>query len=206
MRVSREQFAQGMTAEQFIDSMEVNRERFEANIAAAEDLITDEDRRAFGARPLSILAIGEDWCTDVVQFLPVVIKLAAQVPSITLRIFPRDQHLDIMDQYLKEGKYRSIPVFVAFDEDWNELGYYLERPAKATEEMAKETRRFAAENPHLEGANRSYENMPEETRKLVFENSARYRWANMERWNRMFLDELREMIAPASAASEAAGE
>lgn len=46
-----------------------------------------------------------------------------------LRIFARDQNLDIMDQYLNQGQYRSIPVFVFLDHDLNELGHWIERPA-----------------------------------------------------------------------------
>lgn len=34
-----------------------------------------------------------------------------------------------MDQYLKRGLYRSIPVFVFFDEDMNELARFVERPS-----------------------------------------------------------------------------
>jgi hypothetical protein len=35
-----------------------------------------------------------------------------------------------MDQYLKKGLYRSIPVFVFFDEHMNEVARFIEsRPA-----------------------------------------------------------------------------
>ncbi|ACZ37566.1 thioredoxin family protein [Sphaerobacter thermophilus] len=205
MPVSRERFAQGLTADEFQARMTQNQERYEANIAAAAAIITDDDRRAFGARPLSIVAIAEDWCTDVIHFLPVVVALSREIPSIDLRIFLRDENLDLMDQYLNQGKYRSIPVFVLYDADWNELGHFIERPAAMTEAMARESRRFASENPDLPGINRSYENMPEETRKAVRANSARWRWETMDQWNRLFLDELRAIVE-GGARAEAAGE
>ncbi len=34
---------------------------------------------------------------------------------------------DLMDQFLKNGLYRSIPVFVFLDEDMNELARFIER-------------------------------------------------------------------------------
>ncbi len=199
MPISREHFEQGLTADAFIEQMTQNRERFEANIEAANDLISDDDRAAFMGKSISIAAIAEDWCPDVIQFLPPIVALARQVPDLRLRVFLRDQNLDIMDQYLKEGKYRSIPVFVFYDEQWNELGHYIERPEPVTQEMARETRRFAGEHPELEGATRSYQNMPEETRKHVYQNSARYRWEHMLEWDRIFLDEVRAIVENATA-------
>ncbi len=44
-----------------------------------------------------------------------------------MRIFLRDANPDLMDQYLKNGLYRSIPVFVFFDEDMNELARFIEQ-------------------------------------------------------------------------------
>jgi len=47
-----------------------------------------------------------------------------------MRIFLRDENPDLMDQFLKEGLYRSIPVFVFFDERMNEVARFIEsRPA-----------------------------------------------------------------------------
>jgi Thioredoxin len=40
-----------------------------------------------------------------------------------------------MDQYLNRGLFRSIPVFVFFDRDMNEVARFIERPPKITEYM-----------------------------------------------------------------------
>ncbi|HEX3724110.1 MAG TPA: thioredoxin family protein [Nitrolancea sp.] len=201
MPISKERFAQGLTGQQFIDVIDKNRERFEQNFAETPAIFTDEDRAFFAEHPVSIAAIGEDWCTDVVQFLPPIIKLAEEVPSITLRIFLRDQNLDLMDQYLKEGEFRSIPTFVIYDADWNELGHFNERPAAVTQEMAKETRRYALENSDLEGINRTVENMPSETQAKIRANSARFRWDSMLAWNRIFLDEIKAIAGGAKVGA-----
>lgn len=204
MPVSRERFDEGLTAEQFVSGLTRNEERWHENLKVAGDQITDADVSFFKEHPVSIVAIGEDWCTDVVQFLPPVVGLAERVPdAVTLRIFKRDENLDLIDQYLKEGKFRSIPVFVLYDQDWNELGSFHERPDEVTREMAAETKRFAEANPQLDGINRTYDNMAEETRRLVHENSGRYRWENMLRWNRIALDQLEAIAAKAPAATHA---
>ncbi|RIK47077.1 MAG: thioredoxin family protein [Chloroflexi bacterium] len=200
MPISKERFATGLTAQEFLDSIELNKEKFLENIEA--NSFSDEDLAFFNAHPVSIAALAEDWCTDVVHFLPVVIKLAEQCPAVTLRIFKRDENLDIMDQYLNRGEFRSIPTFIVYDPDWNELGYYSERPAAATAMMAAESTRFARENAHLEGVNRTYDNMPDETRQAVRANSARFRWANMLEWNRIFIDELKAIVAGGVAVAD----
>ncbi len=192
MSITRERFEQGLTAQEFIERMEVNKERFVDNIQA--NTLSFDDRQFFNEHPISIAALAEDWCTDVIQFLPVVVKLAEEVPAVELRIFERDENLDIMDQYLKAGEFRSIPTFIVYDRNWNEIGYYSERPDAVTKMMAEETRRFAQANPDLEGATRSYDSMPDETRQKVRANSARYRWENMLEWNRIFLDEIKALI------------
>ena len=193
MPISRERFNEGLSVDQFVDEMEVNKEKYLENVEA--NTFTDEDKEFFRNHPVSVAAIGEDWCTDVIQFLPVLHKLSQEVPEVTLKVFKRDDNHDLIDQYLKEGKYRSIPVFVFYDKDWNELGHFIERPAEVTKRMGEETRRFAQENAHLEGINRSYENMPDETRTAVRANSSRFRWSNMAEWNRIFLDEVKDLVA-----------
>ncbi|HEX2280122.1 MAG TPA: thioredoxin family protein [Thermomicrobiales bacterium] len=199
MPISRERFESGLTPEAFADQMEVNKEKYLENIEA--NTFSDADLKFFKDHPVSIAAIGEDWCTDVIQFLPVVVKLAQESPDVTLKIFKRDDNHDLIDQYLKDGEFRSIPVFVAYDADWNELGHFIERPAEVTKRMGEETRRFAQENPHLEGATRTYANMPDETRTAVRANSSRFRWDNMAEWNRIFLDEFKAIVAGEVAAA-----
>ena len=193
MTITREQFAEGLDTETYLaEKVEANRDRFLQNLSEFE--LTDEDKAFFAEHPVSIAAFGEDWCTDVVQFLPVVMKLAQEAPNVDLRIFERDDNVELMTPYLKEGKYQSIPVFVVMDDQWNEMGHFIERPAAVTQKMAEETVRFAKENPQLEGANRSYENMPEETRTAVRANSSSFRWSNAAEWNRIFVDELKSMV------------
>jgi thiol-disulfide isomerase/thioredoxin len=201
MAISREKFEQGLTVDQFVERMETNKERFVENIQL--NTLSFDDRQFFNDHPVSIVAFGEDWCPDVIQFLAVVAKIAEEVPAVTLRVFERDtdDNLELMRPYFKEGKYQSIPVFVVYDQDWNELGWFSERPAEVYKIMAAETLRFAKENPHLEGVNRTYENMPEETRTAVRANSANFRWGNQMEWNKLFLDEFKAIVGKTPVAA-----
>ncbi|CAN5690610.1 thioredoxin family protein [soil metagenome] len=198
MAISRETYESGMTAEQFLDVVEANKEKFLENIDNAT--IPDDIKQLFSENPVSIAAIGEDWCTDVVHFMPVIIKLAREVDGVDLRIFLRDK-TDLIDSYLNQGKYKSIPVFVFIDSDWNELGHFIERPAKSTQAMSEESTRFQRENSDLEGVTRSYDNMPDETRQKVRANAARFRWDNFDTWNQWFFDEVQQIVSGKTAVA-----
>lgn len=52
-----------------------------------------------------------------------------------LRVFPRDANMDITNEFLKEGKYASIPISVFYTSDQRYLWHWTERPALADREM-----------------------------------------------------------------------
>jgi len=124
--VTKERFEQGMTLRQYIDQMSVNKDRF---VEALDEIALEPA----GARMLErlgaarrLLVITEDWCGTCLAEVPFVAKLVDGNPRIEMRLFPRDANLDLMDQYLKKGLYRSIPVFAFFDEHMNEVARFLE--------------------------------------------------------------------------------
>ncbi len=133
-------FAQGLTYADYIAGVENNREELEARYREVE--LTPDDVDFFNALarvkgPLKVIALVEDWCPDVVNNLPVLARIAQATVDFELRVFPRDQNLDIMDRYLNQGQFRSIPTFVFFDSHFNELGRWVERPAAATQLLAQ---------------------------------------------------------------------
>jgi len=129
--VTPERFAQGMTFPEYLAQMGTNRERFVRRLAEAE--ITPDDRTALRGRKLRILVITEDWCGDALVAFPALAKLVEGAPDVEMRVFLRDANPDVMDQYLKRGLYRTIPVFVFFDERMNELARFMERQDVVTE-------------------------------------------------------------------------
>ena len=126
-----ERFAQGMSFAAYLAQMRTNKERFEKRLA--ETAIAPDDRTAMRGRKLKILVITEDWCGDALVGLPGLAKLVEGAPDVEMRVFLRDANPDVMDQYLKRGLYRTIPVFVFFDEQMNELARFMERQDVVTE-------------------------------------------------------------------------
>jgi selT/selW/selH-like putative selenoprotein len=180
MPVTRERFAQGLTYDAYKAQMTRNRERFDNNEQTVE---LRSDDIAFFARldgPLHVLVLAEDWCGDVIANLPVLGRLAAESRTLDIRVFLRDQNLDIMDQYLKDGQYRSIPVFVFFDAAFQELGHWNERPARVTELQSAMRRDLFAHEPLLAGftTDSPMAQLPEDARLRVMQAFSTFREEN----------------------------
>lgn len=85
------------------------------------------------SEPQFWMVLTEDWCGDSAQNLPYIAKLAELNDNITLRILERDANPDIMDLYLTDGKSRSIPKLIAFNEAGEELFQWGPRPKEVVE-------------------------------------------------------------------------
>ena len=59
----------------------------------------------------TILALTEGWCGDAAQIIPLFSKIENENSNFELRILLRDNHLELMDQFLTNGT-RSIPKFL----------------------------------------------------------------------------------------------
>jgi hypothetical protein len=86
---------------------------------------------AFQAVPLGtrrrLLVIAEDWCGDASSTIPILARFADAAPGMELRVLRRDEHPELMDRYLTNGS-RSIPIVIALDESYRELGHWGPRP------------------------------------------------------------------------------
>ena len=154
--VTEERFASGMTWNQYLayiaseenqqrpspsgNPRGSNVERFVRNMGSWQ--LSDSHRAELQELPrLKMLVLGEDWCPDVYRGLPVLAEVAANA-GWELRIFPRDEHLDIMKEFLKDGEHQSIPTAVLYTPEHEYIGHWIERPAKANEHMADMQRLF----------------------------------------------------------------
>ncbi len=138
--VTPERFASGMTWEEYAANIKRNRDKFDYNYEEAA--LTDDDAEAFRSLaaaakgPAKVLALGEDWCPDVFRGLPVIARIA-EAAGMELRVFPRDDNLDIMNEFLNQGEHQSIPTFVFYTRDHRYIARWIERPAKANAELGQ---------------------------------------------------------------------
>lgn len=150
--VTPQRFEQGFTYPDYIAQIKVNKARFEGfydnfqvrpeEAAALKKLAERPDG------PAKMLVLGEDWCGDVVRGLPVLARMA-EATGLEMRVFPRDEHHDIMNEFLKNGAWMSIPTAVFYTRDHKYICHWIERPEVAEREIHEIEEAIRQENPGI---------------------------------------------------------
>ena len=195
MTLDRARWDKGITYDEFKAAMTRNQERFAENESRVA--LDPETVRTFKslAKPLRVLTLAEDWCGDVVANLPILGRLAKEVPTLDVRIFYRDQNLDLMERWLNQGKYQSIPVLVFFDESFRELGHWIERPASVTERRAAERKKIFAAHPEFGSPDAPVDQLPEDVRTHLQAELQKMREGMVSFANGEVQRELRELVS-----------
>ena len=76
-----------------------------------------------------LLVISEPWCGDASQIIPILHRFFE--PSLSMRIIMRDEHPQLMANYLTNGS-QSIPIVLVLDENYQAIAQWGPRP-KATD-------------------------------------------------------------------------
>jgi hypothetical protein len=136
--VTPERFSSGMTWPQYLDHIQRNKAKFQYNYDETTVPAAYAARlKALAERPdgpAKVLILGEDWCPDVFRGVGPMIRIA-EAAGLEVRIFPRDDNLDIMNEFLNRGEHQSIPVAVFYTRDHRYIAHFTERPAKAEAEL-----------------------------------------------------------------------
>jgi len=185
--VTPERFNSGLTYDEYIGRIQRNREKFDYN--HRETVLSDDDVAAFrrlvaqAGGPARALALGEDWCPDVFRGLPVIARIA-DAAGMELRVFPRDDNLDIMSEFLNRGESQSIPTLVFYTSDHRYIAHWIERPEKANAEMGEVMKRY-------EGLDRSKPEDVAKLREIANEFQTGPIWAS---WREETVRELRALL------------
>lgn len=125
--VDRERFENADTFEEYLAGVEKNRELWHDVYERAH--VSDEfvSRAHKLRRDWYLLALSEDWCGDAINTLPVIARFADQI-GWDFRVLGRDSNPDLMDAHLTNGRSRSIPVVMAYNEGFQEIGWWGPRP------------------------------------------------------------------------------
>jgi hypothetical protein len=193
--MNKQRFDTGLTYDAFKAAMTRNLDRVEAN---EEKVSLDPETLRFFKdlpRPIKVVALAEDWCGDVIANLPVLGVLARESGKLDVRIFYRDQNLDLMERWLNQGKFQSIPVFAFFDDDFRELGHWIERPASVTDLRAKKRKEVFAKDPAYGSPDAPVDQLPEDVRGRLQADLQKMRDETTPFANSEVQRELRELVA-----------
>jgi hypothetical protein len=122
----------GLKPQQFIDSMEKNKEKFL------------DWYNSFHWADLRCMILAAEWCGDVVRNVPVVFR-ALENSGIPTEVLIMEQHPDVMDQFLTMGG-KAIPIVIFTDAGGFVLGQWGPRPKHVQEAMIA----FKQANPDRE--------------------------------------------------------
>ncbi|SDK08451.1 thioredoxin family protein [Sediminibacillus albus] len=113
-------FEKGMNPDEYIESMEKHKENL---LHVYDNFILPDDSQLFSklkAEKLRVIVLTEDWCGDAMMNTPILFHIA-QKTNMEVSLLQRDNHLELMDHYLTNGKSRSIPIFIFINEKGNEV-------------------------------------------------------------------------------------
>jgi hypothetical protein len=138
--VTPERFNSGLSYQDYLTRVQRNREKFEYNyeqtVIGADDVEALKRLASKAGGAAKVLALGEDWCPDVFRGLPVIARIT-EAAGMELRVFPRDDNLDIMGEFLNKGEHQSIPTVVFYTADHRYIAHWIERPAKTNAEIGQ---------------------------------------------------------------------
>jgi thiol-disulfide isomerase/thioredoxin len=153
--VSEERFQSGQTYEQVRDRVNADGGRSKELLAIGEDAAknADIDITAFNElrSPVNVLVLSEEWCPDCTDGLPIINRIAEESGKLNVRIFPRDQNLDLADQFLNKGEFRSIPTVIFLDDNYDVIGFVSERPDSVTDYRKQKRQALHEAHPELGG-------------------------------------------------------
>lgn len=183
--VTQERFITGFTYQDYLNQIKVNKEQFQTSYASFR--LNPNDAEFFRKASKvtggigKILIIGEDWCPDVVRGLPIAARIA-EAANLELRVFPRDKNLDIMNEFLNQGKFMSIPVIVFYTKDLKHICHWIERSEMTNREMAQIREQIQKEKPSAT--------------QQEFMEALRQRMAGKQaEWQKSSVEEMRRMIS-----------
>jgi predicted RNase H-like HicB family nuclease len=177
----------------------VNRDKFERNynrpVLTEEDLSFFQKAAELPEGPRKLLAIAEPWCGDVYRELPTAVRIA-EACGIDLRIFPRDENLDIMEEFLSNGgKSRAIPVFVFYTADMRYIAHFTERPSSAQAGLAAAMQQARAKLNLA--ASTLLEDLPEPERQTLLREVISIIKPHSDQWRRDTVKEIRQLLSEA---------
>ncbi|TVT28726.1 thioredoxin family protein [Salinicoccus cyprini] len=127
-------YDQAIVTETYIEGMAQHKENLQKVYNKFQIPEDNDFFRRLEARSLRVIAITEDWCGDAMMNIPILLHLAEK-SHMQVRMILRDSNLELMDQYLTNGRSRSIPIFIFIDENGQEVTYWGPRAEAVQNEV-----------------------------------------------------------------------
>ena len=192
-RLDQDKFEQGMTTQQYIDQIKVNKDPFVAIYDAVQ--VSDEALGLFNglSEPLKLAVFTADWCGDAMSTTPVILKLADSTPNISLQVFNRDDELELSNSLLPEHRAGTVPIFVLMDQDMNQMVRFIETANTLVPDIDAMDAAIDEETAGMDEA---------EQRRAKRGRRTSYRVERAQAWGEVILKEFGGLVSEALAAGQ----
>ena len=179
MALTEEKFNQGMTPQEYLDQVKVNKQPILDIYNAVK--IPQSAKSLFDglADPLRLAVFTADWCGDAVSTTPVIMRLAESTPGLSIQVFNRDEELDLTNSFLPENRAGTVPVFIVLDSSMKEVARFIETAGELVPALDGMDEMIAQEV-----ANESEEN----ARTLGRGKRTAFRVSHAQEWGEVILD------------------
>ena len=192
MALTEEKFNQGMSTQEYIDQIKVNKLPF-LDIFQALDVPAKVKSQFDGlAEPLRLAVFTADWCGDAVSTTPTILRMAESTPKLSGKVFNRDDELELTNSFLPENRAGTVPVFVVLDSSMKEIARFVETAGELVpsidamdDVIAQEVAGESEENRRAAGRGKRMA----------------YRISHAQEWGEVILDAFGRVIADGLALS-----
>ncbi len=185
MALSAEKFAEGLSPQDYVKQMKVNKLPFEEIYRSIE--IPDDVQSYFDGlgEPLNLAVFHAEWCGDAVSTTPAILRLAENTANLNVLVFNRDEEVDLTNTFLPEHRANTVPVFVVFDRDMGEVARFVET-AKALVPSIDAMDEAIAQETANEGDN---------ARTVARGKRTAHRVAHAREWGEVILNEFKQVVS-----------
>ena len=185
MALTEDKFNQGMTPQEYIDQIKVNKQTILDIYNTIK--IPDTAKAQFDGRaePLRLAVFTADWCGDAMSTTPSILNLAEKCGKFNIKIFNRDDELELTNSYLPENRAGTVPVFAVYDSEMNEVARFIETASALVPDIdvmdGNIDQEMAAENVENPDRARRSRRTP-------------YRVARAGEWSKVIVSEFRRVV------------
>ena len=196
MAISADKFSQGMTTQEYIDQIKVNKQPFLDIYQAVEVPAAAKSLFDSQPEPLRLAVFTADWCGDAVSTTPCILRLAESCDKISVKVFNRDDDVALTDSFLPENRAGTVPVFVVMDSGMHEIARFVETALELVPSLDTMDEAIAKEVAQ-EAANQD----EDKTRTLSRGKRMAFRVSHAKEWGNVILESFRNTVAQGLAAS-----
>ena len=126
MALTEAKFNQGMSTQEYIDQIKVNKQPFLDIYQSLNVPAKVKNQFDSLAKPLRLAVFTADWCGDAVSTTPTILRMAESTSKLSVKVFNRDDELDLTNSFLPENRAGTVPVFVVLDSSMKEIARFVE--------------------------------------------------------------------------------